>query len=135
MKAQRAQLWIALVGLAIGATMLHMRLHPPLASLTQFWATLFCFIDLVLVSIFFLFRSTALWALLLNSFIAFVGIIMMSDLTIVSTLQGWIKVSPGDQPLEWLMQTMLPDIAILVADLFVGMALYSIIIRPAEKRA
>ena len=135
MKAQRAQLWIALVGLAIGAIMLHVKLHPPLASLTQFWATLFCTIDLVLVSILFLFRSTALWALLLNSFIAFLGIIMMTDLTIVSTLEGWIKVSPKDQPLEWLMQTMLPDIAILVADLFVGMALYSIIIRPAEKRA
>jgi hypothetical protein len=135
MKAQRMQLWIALVGLAIGAIMLHIKLHPPLASLTQFWATMFCTIDLVLVSILFLFRSTALWALLMNSFIAFLGIIMMTDLTIVSTLEGWIKVSPREQPLAWLMESMLPDITILIADLFVGMVLYSIVIRPAEKRA
>ncbi len=135
MKAQRTQLWIALVGLAIGAIILHARLHPPSASLTQFWPTLFGSIDLVLVSILFLFRSTAVWALLLNSFIAFLGIIMMADLTIVSTLQGWIKISPREQPLAWLMQTMLPDIAILIADLFVGMVLYSLIIRPGEKRA
>jgi hypothetical protein len=135
MKAQRTQLWIALVGLAVGAIMLHIKLHPPLASLTQFWATMFCTIDLVLVSILFLFRSTALWALLMNSFIAFLGIIMMTDLTIVSTLEGWIKVSPREQPLAWLMESMLPDITILIADLFVGMVLYSLIISPAEKRS
>ncbi len=135
MKAQRTQLSVALVGLAVGAIMLHIKLHPPLASLTHFWATMFCTIDLVLVSILFLFRSTALWALLMNSFIAFLGIIMMTDLTIVSTVEGWIKVSPREQPLAWLMESMLPDITILIADLFVGMVLYSIIIRPAEKRA
>jgi len=126
MKAQRVQLWIALVGLALGGFILHYKGHPPEASLTHFWASLFPGIDLVIVSILFLFRSTAIWALLLNSFIAYLGIIMMTDLTIVSTVEGWIKISPKEQPFAWLMESMLPDILILIADLLVGMALYKI---------
>ncbi|HTY23787.1 MAG TPA: hypothetical protein VMC85_11685 [Desulfomonilaceae bacterium] len=134
MNTQRVQLWIALVGFAIGAFILHDRIHPPLANLTNFWATLFASADLVLVSILFLFRKTALWALLLNSFLAYLGIIMMTDLTIVSTLEGWIKVSPREQPLAWLIESMFPDIAILVGDLMVGMALYRVIVSPPQKQ-
>jgi hypothetical protein len=134
MKAQRVQLWIALVGLALGAFMLHYRIHPPQASLTNFWASLFPGIDLILVSILFLFRGTVIWGLLLNSFIAYIGIILMSDLTITSALKGAIKVSPWEQPFAWFSQTMLPDILILIADLFVGMALYKITVSsPREK--
>lgn len=59
MNEQRVQLWLALVGLAIGAIILHYRLHPPQQSLTYFWATAFCAVDLVLVSILFLVKSTA----------------------------------------------------------------------------
>jgi hypothetical protein len=126
MKAQRAQLWIALVGLALGAFILHYRIHPPQQGLTYFWASLFPGVDLVVVSILFLFRSTVIWALLLNTFLAYLGIILMSDLTITWTLTGAIKVSPSTQPFAWLLQTLLPDIMILIADLFVGMALYKI---------
>ncbi len=135
MNTQRIQLWVALVGLAIGAFMLHYRIHPPQENLTHFWASLFCAIDLVLVSILFLFRNTVLWALLLNSFIAFLGIIMMTDLTIVSTLEGMIKVSPKEQPLAWLVQSMFPDITILVADLLVGMVLYGVVVTAPPKQA
>ena len=134
MNNQRTQLWFALVFLALGATMLHYRLHPP-EDLTDFWATAFSLIDLVLVSILFLFKSTAVWALLLNSFIAFLGIILMSDLTIVSTYAGVIKVIPREAPFQWLLQTTLPDIAILVADFLVGLALYKAIMSPSRQGA
>ncbi len=134
MKAQRVQLWIALVGLAAGAFMLHYRIHPPQASLTNFWASLFPGIDLIVVSILFLFRGTVIWALLLNSFLAYIGIILMSDLTITSTLKGSIQVSPWAQPFSWLVQTMLPDIMILIADLFVGMALYKITVSSPRQK-
>jgi hypothetical protein len=133
MKAQRAQLWIALVGLALGAFILHYRIHPPQENLTHFWASLFPGVDLVVVSILFLFRSTVIWALLLNTFIAYLGIILMSDLTITWTFTGAIKVSPSAQPFAWLLQTMLPDIMILIADLFVGMALYKITVSSARE--
>lgn len=135
MKEQRIQLWFALVGLALGAIMLHYKLHPPQDNLTHFWATMFCAIDLVLVSILFLYKSTAVWGLLLNSFIAFLGIIMMSDLTIVSTYAGWIKVSPWEQPLQWCLESMLPDIAILAADFLVGLVLYKIIMTQPKAAA
>ena len=124
MKELRIQLWVALVVLALGALALHYRLHPPQENLTDFWATLFCSIDLVLVSVLFLSKKTAVWALLLNSFIAFLGIIMMTDLTIVSTYHGWIKANPLHAPFSWFVQSMFPDIAILVADLMAGLALY-----------
>jgi hypothetical protein len=125
MTAQRWQLWVALIGLSLGAFMLHYRIHPP-AALTYFWPSLFAGIDVVLVSLLFLFRSTAVWGLLLNSFLAFIGIIMMTDFTIFSTLEGWYKVSPTDQPLAWLLQTMFPDNCVLIADFMVGLALYKV---------
>lgn len=136
MSTQRIQLWVALVCLAIGASMLHYKVHPPQENLTHFWATFFCLIDLVLVSILFLYKSTAAWAVMLNSFIAFIGIIMMTDLTIVSLHQGWIKANPSQQPFQWLLETMIPDIVILIADLMIGLALYQVIMtepKPARQ--
>jgi hypothetical protein len=79
MTAQRAALWVALVALAVSAAMLHFRIHPP-KDLTNLWPNLFSLIDLVLVSALFLFRRTALLCLLLNSFLAFLGMIMIGGL-------------------------------------------------------
>jgi hypothetical protein len=124
MKEQRIHLWVALVALALGALALHYRIHPPQKGLTYFWATLFCATDLVLVSALFLSKKTAVWALLLNSFIAFAGIIMMTDLTIVSTMTGGIKASPFREPVLWFIQSLLPDVSIAVADFMTGLALY-----------
>jgi hypothetical protein len=123
MTGQRWQLWIALVGLSLGGFMLHYRIHPPIA-LTYFWPTLFGVIDVVLVSLLFLFRSTAVWALLLNSFLAFIGIIMMSDFTIFLTLAGKYKASPLTQPPGWLLESLFADDCLLFADFMVGLALY-----------
>jgi hypothetical protein len=130
MTAQRAQLWVALVALAVSATMLHFRIHPP-KNLTFLWPNLFSLIDLVLVSILFLFRRTALIGLLLNSFLAFLGIIMMADFSISATLAGQIKVMPGQNFFGWLLLTTFSDIMILAADFCVGLALYRAIL--AEK--
>jgi hypothetical protein len=126
MTAQRWQLWVALIGLSLGAFMLHYRIHPPTA-LTYFWPSLFAGIDVALVSVLFLFRRTAVWGLLLNSFLAFIGIIMMTDFSIFSALAGSYKVSFAEQPLAWLLQTMLADNFVLFADFMVGLALYKVI--------
>jgi hypothetical protein len=127
MTAQRAQLWVALVALAVGATMLHFRIHPP-KNLTTLWPNLFSLMDLVLVSTLLLFRRTALLGLLLNSFLAFLGIIMMADFSISATLAGQIKVMPGQSFFGWLLLTTFSDIMILTADFFVGLALYRAIL-------
>ena len=131
MKTQRATLWWALVALALGATLLHFRIHPPEEDLTDLWPNLFSLIDLVLVSPLFLFRSTRYLGLLLNSFLAFLGIIMMADFSLSATLAGQVKVMPGANFFGWLLLTTFPDITILVADFLVGLALYRVIL--AEK--
>ena len=131
MQSQRAVLWWALVALALGATLLHYRIHPPGKDLTFLWPNLFSVIDLVLVSALFRFRSTALLGLLLNSFLAFLGIIMMADYSLSATLAGQVKVMPGVNFFGWLLLTTFPDIMIALADFLVGLALYRAIL--AEK--
>jgi hypothetical protein len=64
--------------------MLHYRVHPP-TDLTHLWPNLFSVSDLILVSALFLFRDTALLGLLFNSFLAFLGIIMMADFSLSAT--------------------------------------------------
>ena len=126
MKSPRQQLWVALVALALGATLLHLRIHPP-DELSNLWPNLFSVIDLVVVSLLFLFRSTAVLGVILNSFLAFLGIIMMADFSISATLAGKVAVSPEANFFGWLLLTTFPDIAILAADLMVGLALYRVI--------
>ena len=124
MKEQRIQLLIALVGLALASFMLHYKVHPPSQFLSHFWASFFSGVDIIVVTILFLSRSTAVWALLVNSFLNFLGIIMMTDVSIVSSLEGWIKVSFFQQPFEWLLESTFPDILIVIADFAIGLALY-----------
>ena len=126
MKSPRPQLWVALVALALGATLLHLRIHPP-DELTDVWPNLFSWIDLVVVSLLFLFRYTAILAVILNSFLAYLGIIMMADFSLSATLAGKVAVLPGANFFGWLLLTTFPDITILAADFFVGLALYRVI--------
>jgi hypothetical protein len=131
MTSQRTTLWVALVSLALGATLLHYRIHPPGEDPTDLWPNLFSLIDLMLVSALFRFRGTALLGLLLNSFLAFLGIIMMADYSLAATLAGQVKVMPGANFFGWLLLTTFPYIMIALADFLLGLALYRVIL--AEK--
>ena len=131
MTTQRTTLWVALVSLALGATLLHYRVHTPGEDPTDLWPNLFSLIDLVMVSALFRFRSTALLGLLLNSFLAFLGTIMMADYSLSATLAGQVKVMPGVNFFGWLLLTTFPHIMIALADFLVGLALYRDIL--AEK--
>ena len=126
MKSPRPQLWVALVALALGASLLHFRIHPP-KDTTYLWPNLFSSLDFVVVSLLFLFRSTAILAVILNSFLAYLGIIMMADFSLSATLAGKVAVSPGANFFGWLLLTTFPDITILGADFLVGLALYRVI--------
>ena len=127
MKTSRHLLWVALVALGLGATLLHLRIHPP-HSLTYLWPNLFSWTHLVVVSLLFLSRRTALLGVILNSFLAYLGIIMMADFSISATLAGQVKVMPGVSFFGWLLQTTFADIAILVGSLMVGLALYQVML-------
>lgn len=132
MTTQRPTLWWALMSLALGAALLHYRIHPP-NDLTYLWPNLFSLIDLVLVSALFRFRSTALLGLLLNSFIAFLGIIMMADYSLSATLARQMRVLPDVNFFGWLLATTLPYIMIALADFLVGQALYRAILTEKER--
>jgi hypothetical protein len=126
MESQRVQLLVGLAALSVASLMLHFKMHPPEQFLSHLWASLFSGTDAIVVTVLFLSRRTAVWGLLLNSFIGFLGIIMMSDLAIVSALEGWIKVSFYRDPIAWLLESPLPYILIVVADYVTGLALYKI---------
>lgn len=126
MKPERMQLLLAQIVMALGAAMTHYILHPPHHGITYFWGTFFPAVDLFLVSALYLSRRTAIWGLLLNSFLAFFGIIMMTDLIIIGAISGWIKTDFWQQPLRWLMESMFPNVMIALADFLVGLALYKI---------
>lgn len=124
MPVYRQPLWAALVALALGAALLHLRIHPPGQGLTYVWPNFFAALDLVVISLLFLNRNTAILGLLLNSFLAFLGIIMMADFSLSATLAGKMQVLPQTDFFGWLLLTTLPDCAILLADFLVGVALY-----------
>lgn len=128
MNPERTQLWLAQVVMALGAVMTHYIMHPPHHGVTYFWGTFFPAIDLILVSALFLSRKTAVWGLLLNSFLAFFGIIMMTDLIVVGAINGWIKTDFWDNPLRWLMESMFPNVMMALADFLIGLVLYKLTI-------
>ncbi len=127
MKNIRYLLWVALFSLALSGALLHLRIHPPEFETSHLWPNLFSWIAVLLVCPLFLFRYTAILGVVLNSFIAYLGIIMMADFSINATLTGQIKVMPGVDFFGWLLQTTFSDITILVGHLLVGLALYRVI--------
>ncbi len=127
MPVYRHPLWAALMALALGSALLHLRIHPPWQGPTYIWPNLFAAVDLVVVSLLFLSRATAILGLLLNSFMAFLGIIMMTDFSLSATLAGKMEVLPQTNFFGWLLLITLPDSAILLADFLVGLALYRVV--------
>jgi hypothetical protein len=128
MNEQRTQLWLALVALALGGMIVHYKLHPVQEGLTHVWPFISSVVDLFLVSVLFAFKSTAVWGLLLNSFLAMLGIIMMADLGIMSVVHGWVKVGFFQDPIAWMGDTMVSSIATVASDFLAGLALYSLTI-------
>ncbi len=133
MKNLRRLLWAALVALALSGALLHLRIHPPGSGSYTLWPNLFSWLAVLLVCPLFLFRSTAVAAVILNSFIAYLGIILMSDFSISATLAGQMKTMPGVSFSGWLLETTFADIAVLVGHLLVGLALYRVIMTEHSK--
>ncbi len=137
MKNIRSLLWVALFTLALSGALLHLRIHPPSLDLDDLTPNLFSWIAVLVVCPLFLSRSTAVLGVILNTFLAYLGIILMADFSISATLAGDIKVMPGVDFFGWLLQTTFSDITILVGHFLVGLALYRVIMlseQPAVSR-
>lgn len=124
----RWSLWIALVLMAGGALLLHLRIHPlilasdpgniNMASLAAF---MFPLIDLVLISALFMSPATSAYGLLLNGIFSIYATVLMGHLSVYEYFLR--RPSFG----TWLFTSTLPDIMLAWADFFVGCALFYVI--------
>ena len=85
---------------------------------TFFLANIFPFVDVVLITILFLFKKTAMYGYLLNGLIVIFGTIFMAHFSIAGFMASQTP------PSQWIINSTLPDIGIAWADFFVGKALY-----------
>ncbi len=124
----RRALLFALFLLALGGFMLHYRIHPFMLadkgpgtfhfSGTFFLANIFPLVDVVLVTILFLSRKTAMYGYLLNGLIVIFGTIFMAHFSIAGLMADPVP------PSQWITNSLLPDIGLAWADFFVGKGLY-----------
>jgi hypothetical protein len=132
-------LLIALVLCAGAALMLHYRVHPYMLpdpskpgslifNSTKFLSFIFPLVDLILVTILFLWRKTAVYGYLLNGLLVIYGTIFMAHFSIA---EFYAKSIP---PQAWFLKSTLPDIALAWADFFIGKALYDLIIKEQIKK-
>lgn len=127
-------LLITLVLLALSGLMLHYRIHyfwvpdklnPEILIFdsTKFLATLLPLIDVVIVTILFTLRKTAVYGYLLNGLIVIYGTILMSHYSIAEIMA---KSIPLD---KMILKSTIPDIGIAWADFFVGKTLYNLYVK------
>jgi hypothetical protein len=127
----RRNLLITLVLLAVAGFMLHFRIHNFMVadklhpgsfifSRTLFLASIFPLVDVVLVTVLFMSRKTAVFGFLLNGLIVIYGTIFMAHFSIAASIAA--HASPAD----WIIKSLLPDIGVAWADFFAGKALYEL---------
>ncbi len=127
-------LLLALFLLAVSGLMLHYRIHNYMIpdksqpgnfifDSTKFLGTLFPLIDVLLVTVFFMFRKTAAYGYLLNGLIVIYGTVFMAHYSIAEILAKSIPLN------AMVLKSTLPDIGIAWSDFFIGKALYDLYMR------
>jgi len=128
----RHLLLTALILMAAAALYLHLRIHPFLmpdkANPGQILfmgsflaASIFPLVDLVVVSLLFTTRRTAVYGYVLNGMLVIYGTVLMTHIAMVK-----LSVELPQPFYMLLFKSTLPDIALAWADFFVGAALYHI---------
>jgi len=131
----RHLLFIALVLMAAAALYLHLRIHPFLIpdkanpGQTLFMgsfvaASLFPLLDLVVVSLLFTTRRTAVYGYVLNGMLVIYGTVLMTHISIIK-----LAAEPPQPFYMLLFKSTLPDIGLAWADFLVGAALYHMWLR------
>lgn len=129
--------------MALGATLLHLRIHPlfavplelaakgetgPLAlKIPNFFATLLSLLDLLVVTLLFTRKKTAASAFLINGMLCIYGTIFMAHFAITNLLRDNIPL------IHWPLQSTLADIVILGADFLIGMTIYKSYVHTEEE--
>jgi hypothetical protein len=130
----RKILFTALILLAVAGLALHYRVHNFMVpdrlnpgnfifDGTKFLSFIFPMLDVVVVTLLFTSRKTAVYGYLLNGLLVIYGTVFMAHFSIAEISAK--SIPPG----SWLLKSTLPDIGIAWVDFFVGKALYDITIR------
>lgn len=124
----RRVLFLSLFLIAVSGLMLHYRIHNfinhgpshPGFSPTYFLASLFPFIDVVLVTALFASKKTSVYGYVLNGMFVIYGTVFMAHFSIA-------ELTAKSAPIQdWLIKSTIPDIGIAWGDFFVGKALYDL---------
>ena len=131
MQNTRKILLISLFLIAVSGLMLHYRIHnfmvvdaqsPGFRRFdgTMFLSFLLPLIDVVVVTLLFVYRKTAVFGYLLNGLIVIYGTVLMTHFSIAELTS---KAAPAA---DWFLKSTLPDIGICWGDFFIGKALYDL---------
>jgi len=133
----RRVLLIAMFLFATGSLALHFRIHSPFdnpgsegLSFTNSTASVFAFLDVVLVTFLFSRKKTAAWGYLLNGLIVIYGVVLMVHC-------GWAKAYSPETPFyQYVFTTTSPYVLIACTDFLLGYVLYNLwFMDPAKKPA
>jgi hypothetical protein len=130
----RRILLLVLFILAVSGLLLHYRIHSFMVpdpqnpgglifDGTRFLSFIFPAMDVVLVTLLFTSRRTAVYGYLLNGIIVIYGTVLMAHFSIAEITAKSIPTG------AWLLKSTLPDIGIAWADFFAGKALYDVTMR------
>ena len=125
----KKNLLVALFIFALAGLLLHLRihnfmvadrLHPGVSSFNSslFFASFFPLLDVVVVTILFMSRSTAVYGFLLNGLLVIYGTIFMTHYSIAEMTARTLPIQ------AMLLKSTLPDILVAWGDFLVGKALY-----------
>jgi hypothetical protein len=127
-------LLIALFLIAVSGLLLHYRIHNFMVpdklnpggfvfNGTRFLSFIFPLIDVILVTLLFTSRKTAVYGYLLNGLIVIYGTVFMAHFSIAELTTKSIPLK------DWMLKSTIPDIGIAWVDFFIGKALYDLNIR------
>ena len=109
----------ALVVIALGGWLLHLRIHEPQNNPIN-WIPFFAGLaSIIVIPAMFMFRKTVPWAYILNGMLVIIGSITMAHFSILHPPKIWSFGS-------FFINTLLPDIAILGTNFFLGKALFDL---------
>lgn len=131
---KRSTLILAAFSIALGALLLHIRIHPifvlpqingvplpgalPEFYLPNFLANFLGIVDVILITALFCSKKTAALAYLVNGLFVILGAIFMAHFAIV-------KLSPTHPTLlDWIIKSTFADIVIAFCDFLIGKAIY-----------
>jgi hypothetical protein len=126
---KKTSLLSALFLLALAGLLLHARIHffmvpdkmnpgSLIFEPTRFLSFIFPLIDVIIVTLLFFSRKTAVYGYLLNGLIVIYGTVFMAHYSLAEMAVKSIPLS------QMILKSTLPDIGIAWADFFVGKALY-----------